>query len=126
MGVTTTMYTSTLERTREIGILKALGFKNRDVMNIFIFESGTMGLLGGLIGVVLGAAGAYVLSLIIPSFLNFRGGQTGFSIGSAMPVFNPTTIIAIIIVSAFIGIIAGSIPAYKASRVEPVKVLRNE
>ncbi|MGC8661148.1 MAG: ABC transporter permease [Nitrososphaeria archaeon] len=126
VGVTTTMYTSTLERTREIGILKALGFKNRDVMNIFIFESGTMGLLGGLIGVVLGAAGAYVLSLIIPSFLNFRGGQTGFSIGSAMPVFNPTTIIAIIIVSAFIGIIAGSIPAYKASRVEPVKVLRNE
>jgi len=129
VGVTTTMYTSTLERTREIGILKALGFKNRDVMNIFVFESGIMGLLGGLIGVVLGAGGSYVLSLIIPSLLKFGGpgaGGSGFSIGAATPVFDPTTIVIIVIVSAVIGIIAGSIPAYKASRVEPVKVLRNE
>ncbi|MEM4087883.1 MAG: FtsX-like permease family protein [Conexivisphaerales archaeon] len=125
VGVTTTMYTSTLERTREIGILKALGFRNRDVMNIFMLESGIMGLLGGFIGVILGAGGSYVLSLIIPRFLNF-GGESGFSIGYAMPVFDLSTMVIIVIISALIGIIAGSIPAYKASRVEPVRVLRNE
>ncbi|MCL4344267.1 MAG: ABC transporter permease [Nitrososphaerota archaeon] len=125
VGVTTTMYTSTLERIREIGILKALGFRNNDVMNIFMLESGIMGLVGGLIGVTLGAVGSYALSLIIPRFLNF-GGQSGFSIGYAMPVFDPSTIAIVVVISAIIGIIAGSIPAYKASRVEPVRVLRNE
>ncbi len=127
VGVTTTMYTSTLERTREIGILKALGFRNREVMNIFMFESGIMGLIGGIIGTAIGVGGSYALAAVMPRFLNFGGGSSsGFSLGYAMPVFSPVTIGAIIIISAVIGIIAGSIPAYKASRVEPVKVLRNE
>ncbi len=96
-------------------------------MNIFVFESGIMGLLGGLIGVILGAAGSYILSVIIPGLLKFGGpGKSGFSIGAVTPVFDLTTIAVIVIVSAVIGIVAGSIPAYKASRLEPVKVLRNE
>ena len=127
VGVTTTMYTSTLERTREIGILKAIGFRNRDVMNIFMFESGIMGLLGGILGAVAGVVGSYALAAIMPMFMRFGGGQSsGFSMGYVAPAFSPVAILSIIIVSALIGVLAGSIPAYRASRVEPVKVLRNE
>ncbi len=126
VGVTTTMYTSTLERTKEIGILKALGFKNRDVMNVFIFESAIMGLIGGILGVISGMGASYLLILIIPHFLRFGNGQNSFSLGPVSPVFNVNIIVAVILASLLIGVLAGAAPAYRAAKVDPIKVLRNE
>lgn len=126
VGVTTTMYTTTLERTKEIGILKALGFKNSDVMNVFIFESAIMGLIGGFLGVLSGMVTSYLLTLIMPHFLKFGRGQNFFSLGPVTPVFNINIILAVILASLLIGILAGAAPAYKAAKVDPIKVLRNE
>ncbi len=126
VGVTTTMYTSTLERTKEIGILKALGFKNRDVMNIFIFESAIMGLVGGIMGVLTGIGASYVLTMVMPHLLKFGNGQNSFSLGAVTPVFSINVIIVVILASLLIGVLAGAAPAYKAAKVDPIKVLRNE
>jgi len=127
VGVTTTMYTSTLERTKEIGILKALGFKNRDVMNIFIFESAIMGLIGGVLGVISGMGASYLLTAIIPHFLKFGNGNgNSFFFGYVTPVFSINVIIIVIIASLLIGVLAGAAPAYRAAKVDPIKVLRNE
>ncbi len=87
VGVTTTMYTSTLERTREIGILKAIGFKKRDVVMIFVTESAVMGAAGGSLGAALGVGASYVLALILPRFMSF-GSHGGFSLGTVFPVFS--------------------------------------
>ncbi|MGC8569599.1 MAG: ABC transporter permease [Nitrososphaeria archaeon] len=125
VGVTTTMYTSTLERTREIGILKAIGFRNRDIVMIFVAESAMMGAAGGSLGAVLGVGASYVLALILPRFMSF-GSHGGFSLGAVLPVFSPGIIAGVFIVSVIIGIMAGALPATRASRVNPVEVLRNE
>ena len=126
VGVTTTMYTSTLERTKEIGILKALGFKNSDIMRIFVYESMLMGLIGGALGIFAGIGAAYALTAIIPKVLTFGGGRSGFSLGQVYPVFNPITLILVLLIAVFVGALAGVFPAYRASKIEPIKVLRNE
>ncbi len=134
VGVTTTMYTSTMERRKEIGILKALGFKNSDVVRIFVIESGIMGLLGGIAGAALGVLGSYALVYLVPFMFRGsgqgfgNGGGSGFSLSSLQvhPAFSLEIILVAIIASAIIGLLAGTLPAYRASSVDPVKVLRNE
>ncbi len=118
VGIANTMFTSVLEKTKEIGIMKAIGAQNKDILLIFLFNSGLLGLVGGIGGIILGVFGA---SLI--------GGLASGSIGRLnfnSTYFSPVLIIGSFLLSIIIGMIAGLIPAYRASKLKPVDALRYE
>ena len=115
IGITNTMYTSVLERTREIGIMKAIGAKNSDIMSIFLIESGLLGLVGGIIGVMLGLAMAFGASSAAGAFL----GGVDFNIKFSMPLIFGSLGFAFIM-----GVGAGILPAMQASKLKPVEALR--
>ncbi len=117
VGIANTMFTAVLEKTKEIGIMKALGARNSDILSIFLFNSGLVGLVGGLIGVLIGVA----ISLAIP--------YSGMSFGDGEPLRTALTLELILFALAFsffIGMISGAIPAYRASKLNPVDALRRE
>lgn len=116
VGVMNTMYTAVLERTREIGVMKAVGAKNGSIMNLFLIESGLLGLFGGIIGTLIGVG----ISLIAGHFI--RGALSApFS-----PSFRPALIVGAIAFSFFLGAISGVFPARQASKLQPVEALRYE
>lgn len=125
IGIANTMFTSVLEKTKEIGIMKAIGAKNSDVLSIFLINSGLIGFVGGVGGVLVGwIASSFVGSLI--------GGETSSGGGRMMMAFGQTSYVSWWLVlfalgfSVVIGMIAGLIPAYRASRLKPVDALRYE
>ncbi len=115
IGILNSMYTSVFERKKEIGILKAVGAKRRDILLIFLLESGIIGLIGGTIGVILGFGLAFLVKL--------GAAQAGITINILIS-FN--IVILALGFSFLIGIISGMIPAYLASSQEPVDALREE
>ncbi len=117
VGIANTMFTSVLEKTKEIGVMKAIGAKNRDIIIIFLLNSGLVGLVGGLIGIGLGV----IISSILPNLLGRIGG-----IGNITTVVPTNLLIEAILISVAIGMIAGAIPAYRASKLKPVDALRYE
>lgn len=119
VGIANTMFTSVLEKTREIGIMKAIGAKNIDIMLIFLINSGLVGLVGGVIGIVLGAGISYILP-------NFLSGLGSIGRGGLTTVLPTSLLVEAILVSVGIGMIAGAIPAYRASKLKPVDALRYE
>jgi ABC-type antimicrobial peptide transport system permease subunit len=104
------MLTNVRERTREIGLRKAVGAKKRDISNQFLMESIVVTVLGGFIGVVLGILVSFVVS-------SFGLLQTEVTSGPVLLAFS---------VSAAIGIIFGYYPAKKASELNPIEALRYE
>ncbi|MFH0978536.1 MAG: ABC transporter permease [Candidatus Woesearchaeota archaeon] len=122
VGIANTMFTSVLEKTKEIGIMKAVGAKNRDVMLIFVLNSGLVGLAGGLLGILLGVA----ISLVLPQLLGGLGvGGIGGS-GGLVTVVPISLLVEALTMSIGIGMIAGIVPAYRASKLKPVDALRYE
>ena len=125
VGIANTMFTAVLEKTREIGIMKAIGTQNKDIMTIFLLNSGLIGLIGGLGGVILG----YISSAAISSAggIQTSGGGRGFlgALGSSS-IVSPWLVVGALLFSMMIGMIAGAIPAYRASRLNPVDALRYE
>lgn len=119
VGVANTLFTSVLEKTKEIGIMKAIGAKNSDIMLIFLLNSGMVGLVGGIIGILLGVGISKLLPLIGVRIL-FPGG------GGFTTVITPSLLIYSLILSVVIGTVAGAIPAYNASKLKPVDALRYE
>ena len=115
IGILNSMYTSVFERKKEIGILKAIGAKKRDILLIFLLESGIIGLIGGIIGVIFGFG--------LASLVKLAASQAGITI-SILISFN--IVILALGFSFLIGIISGMIPAYIASSQEPVDALREE
>lgn len=116
VGIANTMFTSVLEKTKEIGIMKAIGARNKDIMYIFLLNAGLIGLVGGIIGVFFGV----ILSGLLPALM----GETALlRSGTFVSV---QSIIISLTVSVMIGVIAGAIPAYQASRLKPVDALRFE
>lgn len=115
IGILNSMYTSVFERKKEIGILKAIGAKKRDILLIFLLESGIIGLIGGTIGVMFGFG--------LASLVKLAASQAGITI-SILISFN--IVILALGFSFLIGIISGMIPAYIASSQEPVDALREE
>jgi putative ABC transport system permease protein len=122
VGIANTLFTSVLEKTREIGIMKAIGAKNKDIMIIFLINSGLVGLAGGLLGILLGAA----ISLILPNLLSGLGGIGGPGRGGIKTLLPISLLVEAILVSVLTGMIAGAIPAYRASKLKPVDALRYE
>ncbi len=117
VGLMNTMYTSVLERTREIGILKAVGARDGQVMALFLIDSGLMGLIGGVLGLVLGG---------VLSFFGTRLLGPALGVGSFQPVFGATLIIGVLVASFVIGSLSGAWPAWRASRLNPVEALAAE
>jgi putative ABC transport system permease protein len=116
VNIMNTMYASILERTKEIGIFKAIGARNEEILYIFMIEAGILSLIGGVIGVLLGMAIAKVGGVIIAS-----AGYAAFK-----PYFSANLIISILLFSFLVGIISGILPAYNASKLKPVEALRYE
>jgi len=116
IGIMNSMFTSVLERRREIGIMKAVGAKNRDVLLLFLIESGMIGLIGGLIGIGLGISVAKSVELI--------AAQLGFSLLSVGLDYG---VMAFMLLFSFsVGMISGVIPAYQAAKLKVVDALRYE
>ena len=117
IGIANTMYTSVLERTREIGTMKAVGAKNSDILLIFLIESGLIGLVGGLIGLGLGYGAAKAVEYIAVTQLNT----------TLLQAASPLWLVAGCLAFGFIiGSVSGVAPAWQAARVKPVDALRYE
>lgn len=115
IGITNTMYTAVLERRKEIGIMKAIGARNSDILSIFLIESGFLGLVGGAIGVFIGI----VLSKIVETAATIALGTT--LIQANFPWY---LIVFSLLGSFLIGSLAGTLPALQASKLPPVEALR--
>ncbi len=118
VGVMNTMYTSVLERTKQIGIMKAIGASDDAILSLFLIESGMIGLVGGILGVFLGLFASYIISIIVSGF----GISELFSLAS-LDFFG---LFVILIVTFITGIIAGVLPARQAAKMEPAEALRYE
>ena len=123
IGVMNTMYTSVLERTRDIGIMKAIGAKDKHVMGLFLTESGLLGIVGGALGILGGVGiGAAAGKTLAGAFTMGRGAtDMGFS-----PYYSPWLIIGTLILSFVLGALAGAMPALRAAKLKPVEALRYE
>ncbi len=121
-GTAATMITSVIERTREIGVLKALGFTDSQVMWMIIAEAILMSLIGGLIGVTLGLGGAFVMA---SRGLSISSGVSKLVI-KAPPKITPELISYTMGITIIVGIIGGLIPAYRAAKIPPAVALRYE
>ncbi len=115
IGIMNTMYMSILERTREIGVMKSIGAMNKDVLTIFLIESGFLGLFGGAVGCAIGIGIAKAVELVISQqFIALKTAVTWELIAGAL------------LFSFIIGIISGFLPARRAAKMDPVVALRYE
>jgi putative ABC transport system permease protein len=118
VGIANTMFTSVLEKTKEIGVMKAIGAKNKDIMIIFLLNSALVGLVGGILGILLGSG----ISYLLPNLMSGLGGG-----GMLSKTVIPTSLLVeALALSVAIGMVAGAIPAYRASKLKPVDALRYE
>jgi len=132
IGIANTMFTSVLEKTKEIGIMKAIGTQNKDIMTMFLLNSAIIGLVGGIGGVIVGTFSSTAINSlagITTTTTSSRGGPGGGGLGfltSSSSVVSPTLILGALLFAVVIGMVAGAIPAYRASRLNPVDALRYE
>ena len=109
IGIANTMFMSVTERTREIGVMKAVGAKERDIMEVFLIESGLLGLIGGVVGIIIGSGLSIALnSLGVPALLT------------------PQLLLFALVFSIVSGMLSGLFPARLAARLEPVTALSAE
>jgi putative ABC transport system permease protein len=127
IGIMNIMIVSLIERTREIGILKALGMKSRTVLFIFLCESVIIGLIGAVIGIVAGWGLANVVAFVF-SGGGFVGNQTGIGGGGLRitPVLTPTVLVGALAFGVGVSVIFALYPAWRASKLKPVEALRYE
>jgi len=128
VGIITTLQTSVMERIKEIGLLKALGFTNKLVLAIFLCEATIIGIIGGSVGTIFGMTLSYAMSWILGSTLHIGvQSETGrfFTIW-IVPVFDSWNIISTWILCVALSMISGFYPSWRASRLDPVEALRHE
>lgn len=116
LSVVNTMIMSVNERTKEIGIKKAVGASDRDIVVEYLAESTVIGLFGGLLGLALGWGMATLLNAVASPSLG----------GTNLWVVTPRLALTVVIFATVLGAVAGLYPAWNASRLDPVKALRSE
>jgi len=114
IGITNSMFTSVRERTREIGIMKAIGAKNSSIQAIFLIEAGIVGILGGVGGLILGT--------LLAEAINFYGQN--YSSFYLTTTIAPWMVVFSLVFSFSIGCLAGFFPSRAASKLKPVDALR--
>ena len=126
IGIANTMAMAILERTREIGLMKAVGATNRDVLSIFLGEASGIGFLGGLGGVLLGWAAGQVINVLALSYLAGQSAQQGGP-PPTTAVYTPLWLPAFALLFAtLIGLLSGLYPALRAATMVPVTALKYE
>jgi putative ABC transport system permease protein len=114
LGMLNTMLMSVLERTREIGVLRALGWRRRQVLSMILKESLLLGAIGGGVGILIGRG--------IGGLVSLAEGMWG----SIELVYTPQMFVQAIVVALIAGVVGGLYPAYRATRMRPVEALRYE
>ncbi|MGD9673631.1 MAG: ABC transporter permease [Candidatus Nitrosocosmicus sp.] len=115
VGIITTLYTSVVERIREIGTLKAIGAQSSNILTMFVLEALIIGMLGATLGLLGGIGGGYALSQATPR----NEGDPPL-----IPLFFFTDMVTVWFISVALSVIAGLLPAWKASKVSPIEALR--
>jgi putative ABC transport system permease protein len=122
MGIVNTMTISLLERTHEIGVMKSLGARDRDVRRMFVYESSTIGFIGGLIGIIAGWFIGLGINKILAIILSYTGSQEKVIL-FVMPLKFAISILAL---STFLSLLAGVYPARRAAKLSPLQALRSQ
>lgn len=117
-GVINTMYISVLERTQQIGLMKALGMRSRDVGRLFRFEAAWIGFLGGAIGSGLAIIFGLIVNPIIDNFLKLDG--------QSLIVFEPLSVVIVMVSLILVAVLSGLFPSRKAAKLDPIEALRTE
>lgn len=115
VGTVTTLYTSVVERTREIGTLKALGATNMNILAFFLTESLLIGLIGATFGILIGIGGGYILSSLASQNENDQ---------PITPIYLAENLLIVWIISVILSTVAGLLPSLKASKTLPIEALR--
>lgn len=115
IGIANTMYMSIMERTREIGIMKAIGASNKNILEVFLMEAALIGFIGGLIGGILGVLISNVIGIVLSNY--------GLGFGTEV---TPELFALGIVFSTVIGTLFGYLPARKAAKMNPIEALRYE
>lgn len=123
IGITNTMVMSIYERTKEIGVMKVIGASLRDIKRLFLFESGMIGLLGGIIGVGLSELLSFVINKIAPSMGGDIVGPMGVTKISIIPVW---LILAAMAFATFVGLLSGYYPAKRAMNLSALEAIKTE
>ncbi len=121
LGMFNTLTVSLLERTREVGLMKAMGMKSGEVKSLFLTESMIMGLYGGIFGLILGVVAGKALSVILSMLSLVKG--VGFIDVSYVP---PAFVLAVLVLSVAVGVLTGYFPARRATRISALNALRYE
>lgn len=118
IGIMNTMYTSVLERTRHIGIMKAVGASRDSILSLFLIESGVIGLVGGILGIAFGILVAYGIGALAEGF-----GVSGLFSFAALDFYE---LFVVLVITFITGVLAGYFPARTAAQMEPAEALRYE
>jgi putative ABC transport system permease protein len=114
IGISNSMYTNVLERTKEVGIMKSIGARNSDIMMVFLVESGLIGLIGGITGAILGTITAELTGVIAKA--------EGF--GLLKIIIDWKLLVFVVLFAVIIGMLAGVFPARQAAKLKPADSLR--
>ena len=118
IGIINTQYISVLERTSQIGLMKALGMRSRDIAKLFRYEAAWIGFLGGLLGVGLGLLLGYVTNPWITKTLDLGN--------NSLLIFLWWQLAVLIVALVIVAIVAGWFPSRKAAKLDPIEALRTE
>lgn len=121
LGMFNTLTVSLLERTREVGLMKAMGMKSSEIQELFLTESMIMGILGGFLGIATGFLAGKLAGLILSLFAVFQG--VGYIDISHIPA---SFTVVIILLSLLVGVVTGIYPAKRATKISALNALRYE